>query len=213
MVLASWAVSVHFPGTYFHFYCAITNSCFLDSRWAVPVKARVREANQARAICQVNALKSVQQSSANGEDALLRVADGISTQTSSLSAVAARGNRRLSTNTDGTSGRPGNSTIRWGGGLVSQVLEDEPGLENKPRLSETKKVITSSFATSEKAVSTGYISKTSTSPYFANHLPGSNDVWWICRVWVCPRVEMRIFVLAGIGMRQITSVNSFAEVD
>lgn len=84
--------------------------------------------------------------------------NGISTQTSSLITVAARENVRFST-TDGTPGRPGNSTIRWGGGLVShpeQVLEEEPGLrlsENKPPLPEPKKDITPSLATLERAVS------------------------------------------------------------
>jgi protein-serine/threonine kinase len=131
----------------------------LDPRWAIPIKARIREANQARAINEVvNALKPEQQSTANGEDAPLRVVNGISTQTSSLITVAARENVRLST-TDGTPGRPGNSTIRWGGGLVShpeQVLEEEPAQqpsENKQPFSEPKKVITPSLATLERAVS------------------------------------------------------------
>jgi len=130
-----------------------------DPRWAIPIKARVREANQARAINEVvNALRPEQRSTANGEDAPLRVVNGIGTQTSSLITVAAMENVRFST-TDGTPGRPGNSTIRWGGGLVSHpepVLEEEPGLrlsENKPPLPEPKKDITPSLATLERAVS------------------------------------------------------------
>jgi len=94
----------------------------------------------------------------NGEGAPLRVVNGISTQTSSLITVAARENVRLST-TEDSPGRPGNSTIRWGGGLVShpeQELEEEPALrppENHPPLPEPKKVITPSLATLERAVS------------------------------------------------------------
>ena len=113
--------------------------------------------NQARAINEVvNALKPEQQQIANGEDAPLRVVNGISTQTSSLITVAARENVHFSTSED-FRGRPGNSTIRWGGGLVShpeQELEEESALrphENHPP--EPKKVITPSLATLERAVS------------------------------------------------------------
>jgi protein-serine/threonine kinase len=118
----------------------------------------VREANQARAINEVvNALKAVQHCPANAEDAPLRVVNGISTQTSSMITVAARENVHLST-TDGLPGRPGNSTIRWGGGLVAhpeQELEDEPALqlsENDSSL-PPKRVVTPSLATLERAVS------------------------------------------------------------
>jgi len=119
----------------------------------------VREANQARAINEVlNALKPGQRYPANAEDAPLRVVNGISTQTSSLITVAARENVSLSP-TDGISGRPGNSTIRWGGGLVphpEQELEDEPALklsENNHPSPEPKRVVTPSLATLERAVS------------------------------------------------------------
>jgi len=67
-----------------------------DPRWAIPINARVREADRARAINEVvSALKPEQQSTANGEDAPLRVVNGISIQTSSLITVAARENVRL----------------------------------------------------------------------------------------------------------------------
>jgi protein-serine/threonine kinase len=119
----------------------------------------VREANQARAINEVvSALKPVQYSPANAEDAPLRVVNGISTQSSSMITVAARENVCLST-TDGIPGRPGNSTIRWGGGLVAhpeQEFEDEPApklFENNRPLPEPKRVITPSLATLERAVS------------------------------------------------------------
>jgi len=115
--------------------------------------------NQARAINEVvNALKPEQQQIANGEDAPLRVVNGISTQTSSLITVAARENVHFST-TEDIRGRPGNSTIRWGGGLVShpeQELEEESAPrppENHPSFPEPKKVITPSLATLERAVS------------------------------------------------------------
>jgi protein-serine/threonine kinase len=106
----------------------------------------------------VSALKPEQHRTANGEDAPLRVVNGISTQGSSLITVAAKENVRLST-TEGTPGRPGNSTIRWGGGLVAhpeREPEDEPTpllSENSPPLPEPKRVITPSLATLEKAVS------------------------------------------------------------
>ena len=106
----------------------------------------------------MSALKPEQHRTANGEDAPLRVVNGISTQGSSVITVAAKENVRLST-TEGTPGRPGNSTIRWGGGLVAhaeQEPEDEPTpllSENSPPLPEPKRVITPSLATLEKAVS------------------------------------------------------------
>ena len=121
-------------------------------------RSRVREANQARAINKiVNALKPEQQRT-NVDDPPLRVVNGISTQTSSLITVAARENVRLST-TEGIPGRPGNSTIKWGGGLVShpeQELEEESALllsENDLPPPEPKKVITPSLAMLERAVS------------------------------------------------------------
>jgi len=71
--------------------------------------------------------------------------------------VAARENVRLSP-TETTAGRPGNSTIRWGGGLIThpeQDVEEEPAQvsENKLPSPEPKRVITPSLATLERAVS------------------------------------------------------------
>ena len=156
MVLANWAVSVPHSGTYFPFFSL--SLLLLDPRRAIPIKARVREANQGRAINKiVNALKPEQQRT-NVDDPPLRVVNGISTQTSSLITVAARENVRLST-TEGIPGRPGNSTIKWGGGLVShpeQELEEESALllsENALPPPEPKKVVTPSLATLERAVS------------------------------------------------------------
>ena len=119
----------------------------------------MREANQARAINEVvNALKPDHLYPANPEDAPLRVVNGISTQSSSLITVAAKENVRLSP-TDGMPGRPGNSSIVWGGGLPAhpeQELEDEPAQilsENDCPLPVPKRVVTPSLATLERAVS------------------------------------------------------------
>jgi protein-serine/threonine kinase len=65
-------------------------SSFLsDPHWAFPIKARIREVNQARAINEVvSALKPEQHRTANGEIAPLRVVNGISTQISSMITVS-----------------------------------------------------------------------------------------------------------------------------
>ena len=119
----------------------------------------MREANQARAINEVvNALKPDHLCPANAEDAPLRVVNGISTQSSSLITVAAKENVRLST-ADGLPGRPGNSSILWGGSLAAhpeQGLGDEPVQkfsENNRPLPVPKRVVTPSLATLERAVS------------------------------------------------------------
>ena len=117
----------------------------------------MREANQARAINEVvNALKPDHLCPPNAEDAPLRVVNGISTQSSSMITVAAKENVRLST-TDGMPGRPGNSSIIWGGNLAAhpeQELEDEPA----QKLSENNHplpvpIVTPSLTTLERAVS------------------------------------------------------------
>lgn len=125
----------------------------------MPIKARVREANQARAINEVvNAFKPDHLCLANAEDAPLRVVNGISTQSSSMITVAARENVPLST-TDGMPGRPGNTSIVWGGSLAAhpeQELEDEPAqqlFDNNRPLAVPKRVVTPSLATLERAVS------------------------------------------------------------
>lgn len=83
----------------------------LDPHWANPIKARVRQTNQTRAINEVvNALKPSQQ--VYGE---LHVVNGISTNTSSsLLTTAAKENYVAPSNIDGLPGRPGYSTGRWG---------------------------------------------------------------------------------------------------
>jgi len=50
MALASWAVGIPLPGVHFPPSLLLL---LLDPRWAIPIKARVREASQARAINEV----------------------------------------------------------------------------------------------------------------------------------------------------------------
>ncbi|KAG1862558.1 kinase-like domain-containing protein [Suillus subalutaceus] len=124
-----------------------------DPRWADPIKSRVRQTNQAKAVNEViNALKPSQDSA--GQPPPLRVMNGMSTTTtSSTITTAARENVHFSP-TDGLPGRPGNSTIKWGGGLrahpeVGEYDDDLsltlPGPSPRP--------ITPSLTTLEKAVS------------------------------------------------------------
>lgn len=85
------------------------------------------------------------------------------TTTSSTITTAARENVVLNSPVDGlpSPGRPGNSTIRWGGGLVThpELHENGSGDDNTSEPQEIsqppppKKVITPSLATLDKAVS------------------------------------------------------------
>ena len=72
MVLTNWAVSCPSSRNAFPFL-------LLDQRWAIPIKARVREVNQAREINEVVNAPKQEQQVANGEVAPLRVVNGIST--------------------------------------------------------------------------------------------------------------------------------------
>jgi len=130
----------------------------LDPRWANPIKDHVRRNNQARAVNEVvNALKPFDSSKFNTMYPALHVVNGVSPTTSSLLTTAAQENFHFSV-TEGLPGRPGNSTIRWGGGLQShpelQEHEDgvspvEQGIAESPRA----QLITPSLATLDKAVS------------------------------------------------------------
>lgn len=89
----------------------------------------------------------------------LHVVNGISTNDSSTLTTAARENVYLgSYNVEGLPGRPGNSTIRWGGGLKShlevQETDEDHALHDtdgyKPPLRQ--RTITPSLTTLEKAV-------------------------------------------------------------
>ncbi|KAF8894073.1 kinase-like protein [Infundibulicybe gibba] len=130
-----------------------------DPRWANPIKNRVKYNNQTRAINEVvNALKPSQY--AVVDEPVLRVVNGMSTASSSTLTTAARENVTISPTPplDGLPGRPGNSTIRWGGGLKShpevQEIDDDSHVQRANFADYTpRRTITPSLATLEKAVS------------------------------------------------------------
>ena len=137
---------------------ALSSPLTVDPRWANPIKNMIRQNNQARAVNEVvNALEPSTMS--RPEVAQLRVINGISTNTSSTITTAARENVCL-TPVDGFSGQPGNSTIRWAGGLHPHLEHDQ---EHDPTLGEREmpqviappppRPIDPSLATLEKAVS------------------------------------------------------------
>ncbi|THU95397.1 kinase-like protein [Dendrothele bispora CBS 962.96] len=136
-----------------------------DPRWANPIKNRIRQNNQVRVVA--NKLEPSQSMSPIDAGALgpLRVVNGISAATTSTLTTAARENFSVNptpTMVDGLPGRPGNSTIRWAGGLVTHPEiqehdERDPGTEElgkelpqPPPL--PAKLIVPSLATLEKAV-------------------------------------------------------------
>ncbi|KAG2150515.1 kinase-like domain-containing protein [Suillus clintonianus] len=120
-----------------------------DPRWADPIKSRVRQTNQARAVNEViNALKPSQDSAGP-----LRVMNGMSTTTSSTITTAARENVHFSP-ADGLPGRPGNSTIKWAGGLRAHPEVGEYDDDLALTLpGPSPRSINPSLATLEKAVS------------------------------------------------------------
>lgn len=137
---------------------ALSSPPSVDPRWANPIKNMIRQSNQARAVNEVvNALNS--STTSRPEGAQLRVINGISTNTSSTITSAARENVSLAP-FDGSPGQPGNSTIRWGGGLHPHLEHDQ---ENDPTLGEREmpevitppppRPINPSLATLERAVS------------------------------------------------------------
>ncbi|KAG9316382.1 kinase-like domain-containing protein [Chiua virens] len=135
-----------------------------DPRWAKPIKSRVRQTNRARAINEVvNALKPSATSASDAQSPPLRVVNGLSSPTSSTITTAAQENIRVSSlDLDGLPGRPGNSTLRWAGGLMAHPEvgehEDDSPMDSRnilPSLTPSqRKPITPSLATLEKAVST-----------------------------------------------------------
>ncbi|KAJ7045705.1 kinase-like protein [Mycena alexandri] len=129
-----------------------------DPRWANPIKDRVRQTNQARAVNEVvNALKPSQGSPYDGRTmGPLRVVNGMSTTTTSSTLTTAARENFLTSSPDGFPGRPGNSTIRWGGGLQVHAEDEEHLLETSEPVELSpppRKSITPSLATLEKAVS------------------------------------------------------------
>ncbi|KAK7472662.1 hypothetical protein VKT23_000775 [Stygiomarasmius scandens] len=136
-----------------------------DPRWANPIKNRIRQNNQVRAVA--NALEPSQSVSPIDAGALgpLRVVNGISAATTSTLTTAARENFSVHptpTVVDGLPGRPGNSTIRWAGGLVTHPeiqehderdpLSEQSGKELPQPPPPPAKAIVPSLATLEKAV-------------------------------------------------------------
>ncbi|KAF9263382.1 kinase-like protein [Marasmius fiardii PR-910] len=139
-----------------------------DPRWANPIKNRIRQNNQARALNEPVSPSHPTEVTPIDAGALgpLRVVNGISAATTSTLTTAARENfstRPISV-ADGLPGRPGNSTIRWGGGLMQQqpVIQEHEDPEqggsnasqnpNQEIVPELKPIIPS-LATLEKAVS------------------------------------------------------------
>ena len=131
-----------------------------DPRWANPIKDRIKSQNQARAVNQVvSALKPSTDGRPTAQAAPLRVVNGLSSLTSSTLTTAAIENFR-STLPEPVSGlpvgKPGNSTIRWGGGLNThqevQEHDNDLATEPTPAPNPVKKPITPSLATLEKAV-------------------------------------------------------------
>ncbi|KAK0212878.1 kinase-like domain-containing protein [Desarmillaria ectypa] len=130
-----------------------------DPRWANPIKNRIRYNNDARPVNEVVSPVQPSQSTSKIIDAgalgPLRVVNGMSTTTSSTLTTAARENVSVSP-VEGLPGRPGNSTIRWGGGLVThpeEQHEHELPVKDLPEMPPVPKPITPSLATLEKAVS------------------------------------------------------------
>jgi protein-serine/threonine kinase len=111
---------------------------------------------QARAVNEVvNALKPSQTNKPDETQPPLRVMNGISTATSSTITNAARENVSISPVDDVSPGQPGNSTIRWGGGLTTHHEHEQEnsltmdGVDSSP----PSKPFTPSLATLDKAVS------------------------------------------------------------
>ncbi|KZT70969.1 kinase-like protein [Daedalea quercina L-15889] len=146
-----------------------------DPRWADPIKDRLRQMNQARAVNEVvNGLKPTQSSMIRQgavEPPPLRVVNGISTTTSSTITTAARENVSLSPVVPSglpstispiqTVGQCGNSTIRWTAGLPAHqehehedvhASDPERELPDVPQ-APVRRPIVPSLATLEKAVS------------------------------------------------------------
>ena len=128
----------------------------LDPQWADPIKNRVRQVNQARAVNEVvNALKPFHDGAADGGMPGLSVVNGLSAATSSPITTAARENVRI-TPVDGLPGRLGTSTIKWGGVLMSHAEAGESSdlaAECCDVPVSAKRLITPSLETLEKAAS------------------------------------------------------------
>ncbi|OCH95179.1 kinase-like protein [Obba rivulosa] len=145
-----------------------------DPKWASAIRNLIQQNNQARAVNEVvNAMKpSVSTLSRAEHGPVLRVVNGISITSSSTITTVARENVSVTptspvlSQTPGlpgqtSPGQPGNSTIRWTAGLAAHAEhehEDTAALDPEKDLPDipapmTRKQITPSLATLEKAVS------------------------------------------------------------
>ncbi|KAJ7683241.1 kinase-like domain-containing protein [Mycena rosella] len=128
-----------------------------DPRWANPIKDRVRQTNQAKAVNEVvNALKPGSKYDGPNMMGPLHVVNGMSTTTTSSTLTTAARENFLTSTPDGFPGRPGNSTIRWGGGLQVHPEDEEHLLDISEPVElppPPRQPITPSLATLEKAVS------------------------------------------------------------
>lgn len=133
---------------------------FADPYWAAPIKLRVRQHAQAKAVNEVvNALKPSLDSNASVPKPSLRVMNGMSTPTGSTITTAATAGTSVSTRPSPVEGLPRNSTLRAMGGLLPHPEhegEDDPDIGEKemPEIPQqrTPRPINPSLQTLEKAV-------------------------------------------------------------
>ncbi|EJD03128.1 kinase-like protein [Fomitiporia mediterranea MF3/22] len=131
-----------------------------DPRWAGPIKLRVRQHVQAKAVNEVvNALNPSLSSDASVLKAPLRVMNGMSTPTASTITTAATAGTQISSRPSPVEGLPRNSTLRAMGGLKTHPEhedEDDPTIGEKemPEIPQqrTPRAISPSLQTLEKAV-------------------------------------------------------------
>lgn len=137
------------------------HGCLLpDPHWAGPIKLRVRQHVQARAINEVvNALNPSVDSSAGILKAPLRVMNGLSTPTASTITTAATAGTQVSSRPSPVDGLPRNSTLRAMGPLRTHPEhedENDPTIGDKemPEIPQqrTPRPINPSLQTLEKAV-------------------------------------------------------------
>ncbi|KAH8119243.1 kinase-like protein [Phellopilus nigrolimitatus] len=131
-----------------------------DPRWAVPIKLRVRQHVQAKAVNEVvNALNPSLDSDASVFKPPLRVMNGISTPTASTITTAATAGTPVTARHSPVEGLPRNSTLRAMGGLLTHAEhedENDPAIDDKvfPEIPQqrTPRPINPSLQTLEKAV-------------------------------------------------------------
>lgn len=132
----------------------------VDPRWAGPIKLRVRQHVQAKAVNEVvNALNPSVDSDASVLKAPLRVINGLSTPTASTITTAATAGTPVSIRPSPVDGLPRNSTLRAMGGLLAHPEhedENDPSIGDKimPEIpqQQTPRPINPSIQTLEKAV-------------------------------------------------------------